>query len=203
MASSTHIQSRKHSRPPSSASSLLVCATALASLGLSAAQAQTAETTLREVKVEATQESGYEPVKKLASPKYTAPLAETTQTIQVINEQVIKDQGATTLTEAMRNVPGAGTFDAGEGRGGAIPGDGLYMRGFDVSNSIYIDGVRDIGTISRDVFNTEQIEVTQGAAGTDYGRTSPAGSINLVTKQPKLQNSFDGSLGLGRVHINS
>ena len=200
MASKTHIQSRKHSiatRPPSSASSLLVCATALASFGLSAAQAQTAETTLHEVKVEAVQESGYEPVKKLASPKYTAPLAETTQTIQVINEQVIKDQGATTLTEAMRNVPGAGTFDAGEGRGGAIPGDGLYMRGFDVSNSIYIDGVRDIGTISRDVFNTEQIEVTQGAAGTDYGRTSPAGSINLVTKQPKLQNSFDGSLGLG------
>ena len=32
----------------------------------------------------------------------TAPLAETTQTIQVINEQVIKDQGATTLTDGQR-----------------------------------------------------------------------------------------------------
>lgn len=196
----TYIQSRKHgssSLTQASVGNLVACATALAALGLPVAHAQSKpETTLREVKVEAAQESGYEPA-QLSSPKYTAPLAETTQTISVLKEQVLKDQGATTLTEALRNIPGAGTFDAGEGRGGPTTGDAIYMRGFDTSNSIYVDGVRDLGAITRDIFNTEQIEVTKGAAGTDYGRSSPAGSINLVTKQPTLENSFGASLGLG------
>ena len=189
--SSPHIKSRKH---PSAS---LIAAATVASLGLPAAHAQVAaETTLQEVKVQATQETGYAPA-PLASPKYTAPLAETTQTIQVINEQVLKDQSATTLTEALRNIPGAGTFNAGEGNGGPTMGDAIYMRGFDASNSIYVDGVRDLGTLSREMFNIEALEVTKGAAGTDYGRSSPAGSINLVTKQANLENSFSGSLGLG------
>lgn len=141
-------------------------------------------------------DDSYKP-KALASPKYTAPLAETPQTIQVISKQVLKDQAATNLTEAMRNVAGAGTFNAGEGNGGPMTGDALYMRGFDMSNSIYIDGVRDLGGATRDVFNTEQIEVTKGAAGTDYGRSSPGGSINLVSKQANLTNSLDASAGIG------
>jgi len=140
-------------------------------------------------------DQGYKP--RTDAPKYTAPLAETPQTIQVISKKVMQDQAATTLTEAMRNVAGVGTFNAGEGNGGPLTGDSLYMRGFDMSNSIYVDGVRDISGASRDVFNTEQIEVTKGASGSDYGRSSVGGSINLVTKQPKLQNSVDASAGVG------
>lgn len=141
-------------------------------------------------------DDGYK-VDKAASPKYTAPLADTPQTIQVISKQVMQDQAATTLTEAMRNVAGVGTFNAGEGNGGPLTGDALYMRGFDMSNSIYVDGVRDLGAISRDVFNTEQIEITKGASGSDYGRSSPGGSINMATKEPKLQDSLDVSAGWG------
>lgn len=146
--------------------------------------------------MQGTQEFGYTPAQP-TSPKYTAPLAETTQTIQVINEQVLKDQSVTTLTEALRNVPGTGTFNAGEGNGGPTMGDAIYMRGFDTSNSTYVDGVRDLGTISREMFNIESLEITKGAAGTDYGRSSPSGSINLVTKQANLKDSFSGGVGLG------
>ena len=121
---------------------------------------------------------------------------DTTQTISVIKEQVLQEQGATTLTEALRNVPGAGTFYAGE-NGNTSTGDAIYMRGFDTSNSIYVDGVRDVGSISRDVFNTEQVEVTKGPASTDYGRSAPTGAINMVTKQPSLADSFGASLGAG------
>lgn len=46
------------------------------------------------------------------------------------------------------------------------------MRGADTSNSIYIDGIRDIGSVSRDTFNTEQVEVIKGPSGTDYGRSA-------------------------------
>jgi catecholate siderophore receptor len=126
-----------------------------------------------------------------ANPKFTAPLVNTPQTIQVIKEQVIRDQGATTLTEALRNTPGVGTFFLGE-NGNTNTGDAVFMRGFDSSSAIFVDGIRDLGSVSRDVFNIEQVEVVKGPSGTDVGRTSPTGYINLVTKKPKLEDSFTG-----------
>ncbi len=133
---------------------------------------------------------------KLASPKFTQPLLDTTQTVSIISKELIQQQGATTLTEALRNSPGVGTFYVGE-NGATSTGDAIYMRGFDTSSSIFVDGVRDLGSISRDVFNIEQIEVIKGPASTDYGRTAPTGSINLVSKQPTLRDSVSGSLAYG------
>lgn len=133
---------------------------------------------------------------KAGSPKFSQPLVDTTQTVTVIKEKVIQEQAATTLTEALRNVPGVGTFYAGE-NGNTATGDTVYMRGFDSSSSIFVDGVRDLGSISRDVFNTEQIDVVKGPSGSDFGRGSPTGSINMVTKQPKLEDAFSASFGLG------
>ncbi|MGC8035307.1 TonB-dependent receptor plug domain-containing protein, partial [Salmonella enterica] len=83
------------------------------------------------------------------------------------------------------NTPGVGTFFLGE-NGSTSTGDTIYMRGFDISSAIFVDNVRDLGAISRDVFNLQQVEVLKGAAGTDNGRGSPTGSVNLVTKQPEL-----------------
>jgi catecholate siderophore receptor len=131
-----------------------------------------------------------------ANAKFTAPLLNTPQTVQVIKEQVIRDQGATTLTEALRNTPGVGTFFLGE-NGNTNTGDAVFMRGFDSSSAIFVDGIRDLGSVSRDVFNIDQVEVVKGPSGTDVGRTSPTGYINLVTKKPKLEDSFLGSLSFG------
>jgi catecholate siderophore receptor len=131
-----------------------------------------------------------------SSPKFTQPLLETTQTIQVIGSDLFNEQGATTLTEALRNSPGVGTFYAGE-NGNTTTGDAIYLRGFDTSGSIFVDGVRDLGSISRDVFNIEQVEVTKGPAGTDTGRTAPSGSINLVTKRPSLRDASSVSASVG------
>src|SRR5690606_23798336 len=118
------------------------------------------------------------------------------QTIQVISQDLFHQQGAATLTEALRNTPGAGTFFAGE-NGNTNTGDTVYMRGFDTSSSIFVDGVRDLGSISRDVFNVEQIEVTKGPAGTDNGRSAPTGAINMVSKQARLQDAASASVSVG------
>lgn len=125
---------------------------------------------------------------KASSAKYTEKLVDTAQTIQVIKKELIEQQGAVTLTEALRNTPGVGAFYLGE-NGSTNTGDAVYMRGFDTSSSIFVDGVRDVGSISRDVFNLEQIDVLKGPAGTDTGRSSPTGSINLVTKRPTLSEA--------------
>ena len=147
------------------------------------------------VKVEATTGNDYR-VDRLSSPKFTQPLLDTTQTISVITKELIQQQGATTLTEALRNSPGVGTFYVGE-NGSTNTGDSISLRGFDTSGSIFVDGVRDMGSISRDVFNIEQVEVTKGPDGTEYGRTAPTGAVNMVTKQPQLGSGVSGSIGYG------
>ncbi|MFN7935807.1 MAG: TonB-dependent siderophore receptor [Bryobacteraceae bacterium] len=133
-------------------------------------------------------------VTPLSSGKYTEPLRNTPQTIMVIPKQVIEEQGATTLRDVLRNVPGL-TVAAGEG--GAPAGDNLTLRGFSARNDIFIDGVRDLGPQSRDPFNMEQVEVTKGPSSAFNGRGSTGGSINLVSKAPSLNSAFGGTVQFG------
>ena len=134
---------------------------------------------------------------RIPSPKYTAPLIETPQTVQLIPRTMIEEQGATTLTEALRNVPGI-TLQAGEGGGASsTTGDMFNMRGFTANNSLFVDGVRDDGLISRDVFNLEQIEVFSGPTGTDVGRANAAGYVNMTTKSPLFENFEAGTISYG------
>ncbi|WP_168797213.1 catecholate siderophore receptor Fiu [Lampropedia aestuarii] len=155
-----------------------------------------AEQTLSEVQVIGDENIGYK-VNALSSDKFTQPVLDTTQTVTIVPQQVMREQTASTLTDVLRNVSGMGTFSAGEGAGPPSMGDAIIMRGFDAKDSIYVDNVRDTGTISRDVFNTEAVEVFKGPAGTDAGRSAPNGAINLVTKQARKGNFSDLSIGAG------
>jgi len=131
----------------------------------------------------------------VASPKFTQALRDIPQTISVIPREVIQSQGATTLRDVLRNVPGI-TFQAGEG-GGGLPGDSFTMRGFSAANDVFIDGIRDPGGYSRDAFNLEQVEVAKGPSSSIAGRGATGGAVNQVTKSPGLQPSHGGSLGVG------
>jgi catecholate siderophore receptor len=133
----------------------------------------------------------------VSSPKYTTPLRDVPQTIALIPRATIEEQGATTLSETLRNVPGI-TLQAGEGGGASnTAGDMFNMRGFNASNSLFVDGVRDDGLVSRDVFNLEQVEVFMGPTGSDVGRGTAAGYVNMSTKVPHLGTSNSGMLSYG------
>ena len=132
--------------------------------------------------------------RSVASPKFTEPLRDIPQTINVITSEVMEQQGATTLREVLRNVPGI-TFQAGEG--GVPAGDQLTIRGFSARTDIFVDGVRDFGGYTRDSFNLEQVEVAKGPSSGITGRGSTGGSINQVSKAPGLTPSYDGTLGGG------
>ena len=115
---------------------------------------------LPKISVEASEDSLKTEVS--SSPKYTQPLLDTPQTITVIPQAVIRDRAAATLRDVLRNSPGI-TFQAGEG--GAAPGDQNFsMRGTSARNSLFIDGVRDVGSYTRDSFNLQQVEVIKGPA---------------------------------------
>lgn len=168
-------------------------ASAILWAGSSAAFAQSA-TTLPEVRVTAPSPAPYK-VDQTSSPKSTAPLVDRPQTVSVIPAEVISEQGARTLTEALRNTPGI-SFNAGE-NGFATSSAGFSLRGFDTTGNIFVDGVRDSGNFARDVFNLEQIEVVKGPEG-DNGRGGAGGYVNLVTKTPQHQRNFvDGTLSYG------
>ncbi len=170
-------------------------------LAAAAANAQTAAQnsaeeakTLPKVSVAAPEEETIN-VKQVASPKFTQPLVDTPQTIAVISDEVLLQQGATTLSQALRNTPGV-TFLLGE-NGNTATGDSIFMRGFDTQGSIFIDGIRDLGTVSRDTFNTEQVEIAKGPAGPDYGRGAASGYVNLVSKVPTAESFARGTASYG------
>jgi catecholate siderophore receptor len=136
----------------------------------------------------------------VSSPKYTTPLRDVPQTIALIPRATIEEQGATTLSETLRNVPGI-TLQAGEGGGASnTAGDMFNMRGFNASNSLFVDGVRDDGLVSRDVFNLEQVEVFMGPMGSDVGRGTAAGYVNMSTKVPHLGSSSSAMVSYGNAN---
>nr|WP_258005649.1 TonB-dependent siderophore receptor [Castellaniella caeni] len=173
-------------------------ATVLASPGLlllpQAAQAQNTDPAqLSPIKVQGENPAPFL-VKESASDKFTAPLLDTAKSVQVIPKELIQSQAATTLTDVLRNSPGI-SFGAGEG--GNPLGDRPFIRGYDAQSSTFIDGMRDIGSTSREVFNLEQVEVIKGADGAYAGRGGAGGSIDLISKTAKLRDFTDVSAGFG------
>lgn len=133
-------------------------------------------------------------VDKAASQKYTAPLVDTPRSVTVIPQQVIKDTNALSLQDALRTVPGI-TFGAGEG--GNPQGDRPFIRGFDAQSDTYLDGVRDTGAQTREIFAVESIEVAKGPNSAIGGRGAAGGTINLVSKRAHLGDSFDAGYTWG------
>ncbi len=193
-----HIRSRKH-HPLSASAFLNPSLMAMASsLWLpSAVYAQESTQTapvLNEIKVKAAVDVPYK-AEKSASPKFTQSLMDTPKTIQVIKKEMLQEQGAISLTDALRNTPGI-TMQLGE-NGATSAGDTFQMRGFSTQASTFVDGIRDLGAVTRDVFSVEQVEVIKGAAGADIGRGASSGYINLVSKLPNLEDANEVLLSIG------
>ncbi|QHE86700.1 catecholate siderophore receptor Fiu [Hydrogenophaga sp. BPS33] len=183
-----HIRSRKHNKP--------IQLLALLAASVPAAGMAQTTTTLPTVTVKEAAEVPYK-ADKSANDKIVAPLVDTPKTIQIIKKEVLEEQGAVTLMEALRNTPGI-TMQMGE-NGNTSAGDTFQLRGSSLQQSTFVDGIRDLGAVTRDTFNLEQIEIIKGAAGAETGRGAATGQLNLVTKQAHLgdESSVSGTLGTG------
>jgi catecholate siderophore receptor len=154
--------------------------------------AQTGPVELPTLSVEGSDGSDYR-AEQPSLTKLTQPMRDTPQSIAVVTRQLIEDQGATTLRDTLRNVPGislaAGEFGA--------QGDNLTIRGFSARNDIYIDGMRDFGGYYRDPFFIENVEVLEGPSSILFGRGSTGGVVNQAAKTPTLAPMMAGSLSFG------
>ena len=133
--------------------------------------------------------SSYQPSRSVSS-GYERAALDTPQAVAVVPPQVIRDQQARTLQEAVNNVSGvvetntlAGIADSVIRRGFGSRGDGSILR----------DGVR-AATLRNFGVTSDSVEVLKGPASLLYGIQEPGGVINVISKKP--QYSQQGSIGL-------
>ncbi|MFC4930817.1 TonB-dependent receptor [Massilia sp. GCM10023247] len=129
-----------------------------------------------------------------SSDKFTAPLLDTPKSVTVIGREVLSQTAAVSLTDALRAVPG---ITIGAGEGGNPVGDNLFIRGYNAQTDTYVDGIRDSGSQSREIFNLEQVEVVKGPNSAYGGRSSAGGGINLISKSAQADNFNNASVGFG------
>ncbi|WP_230967555.1 TonB-dependent siderophore receptor, partial [Nostoc commune] len=122
------------------------------------------------------EQDGYTVPEASTATKTDTPLRDIPQSIQVIPQQVIRDQGITRITDATRNVSGT-TIASGYGN---LIGD-VRVRGF--SSGFLRDGFAT-QPFFVDGGNIEQVEVLKGPASVLYGALEPGGIVNYVTKKP-------------------
>ena len=125
------------------------------------------------------------------------PLRDTPQTVNVVTPQIIQEQRANTMEDALRAIPGI-TFSAGEG---AQQGDGPIIRGFVARSDLFRDGMRDPGWYTRDLFSADRVEVYKGPSAFAFGRGATGGAINTVSKLPTgvpfVEGTITGTTGPG------
>lgn len=125
----------------------------------------------------------YNPPTSTSAMKIEAPLRDIPQTVNVIPEQLLRDQAVLSMEDAMKSVPGVG-LSHGDGQR-----DQVTLRGFSAIADQFVDGFRDDALYFRDMSNVERIEVLKGPAAVLYGRGSSGGLINRITKRPGIDHS--------------
>ncbi len=127
-------------------------------------------------------------------------IRETPQSVSVITQQRMQDQGLNTIAQVMAQTPGITLFSLGSER------TGFTSRGYSITN-YQLDGVsthsENLGLNAvpsqslADMALYDRIEVLRGASGLMTGAGDASGAINMVRKKPtaQFQASVEGELG--------
>ncbi len=157
------------------------------------------------VTVSSQRDRSYVAILTSAGTKTSTPLRDIPASIQIVPELVLKDQGATTMDQSIRNVSGISqSSQSNYGFFNAYTVRGLRQR-------FLRDGVPDGATTNgyaRTLTDVDHIEVLKGPGSALYGSSEPGGSINLVSKpvyeKPTLiVSQYGGSFSTLRTAIDA
>lgn len=132
--------------------------------------------------------------KKTSSPKDTAPIVDTPRILNTISQETLENTASFSVENALRTVPG---ITLGAGEGGVASADIPLIRGVDATGDVFVDGVRDVGSQTRESFALESIEVSKGPSTAFGGRGAAAGAINLVSKVAREGDFGSAQMTLG------
>ena len=146
------------------------------------------------ITVEGRSESAYGPVdgylaeRSATATKTDTPIRDIPNSIQVVPRQVIEDEQAIGLEEVLDNAAGV-TYLGND----ASRGLNFSVRGFE-NAPILRDGFNFFGFAATpaevEVANIERAEVIRGPSVL-YGRSEPGGAVNLVTKRPLDEPTYN------------
>lgn len=112
-------------------------------------------------------------------------VADTPQSIEVVEQDFIQDIGAQTIEDAL--VYSSGVFAEQFGFDTRV--DTVSVRGLDASR--YLDGLRSIygfyNSVRTNPYALERIEVLKGPSSVLYGQSELGGIINAVSKLPRAE----------------
>jgi iron complex outermembrane receptor protein len=155
---------------------------------------------------------GFVAKRSSAGAKTDTPLIETPQSVSVVTQEQMERRATQTIDEALRYSPGVSVAGKEDNRF-----DFASARGFSLVQ--YLDGLK-LGTGSFAASQTEpylleRVDILQGPASSLYGRSSPGGLLDMISKRPtetpfreiQLQtgsfNRFQGAFDLSGPTDNS
>lgn len=144
-----------------------------------------------------------------------ATVRDSTRPVYVINREQIEAQGARTVQEALKYLPGILSDGTGGGQLGALSSQ--FIRGSNTAqvlilldgrpiNDVGFSGGFDLSEFTTD--NIERIELLPGGGSTLYGSDALGGVINIITRSPSDQpevtlRAAAGSFGLNEQAIQT
>ncbi|MEP6516842.1 TonB-dependent siderophore receptor [Microcoleus vaginatus] len=124
------------------------------------------------------------------------PLRDIPQSIQVVPQEVLRDQNVTRQEEALRNISGVVTGNPPYYQGSFYRIRGFLIENFSGNN--LTNGIPDfVGGLSTGFSNVERVEVLKGPASVLFGQGNPGGTINTVTKQPLREPFYEFNATVG------
>ncbi|MDF5707997.1 MAG: TonB-dependent receptor [Nostoc sp. S4] len=129
----------------------------------------------------------------------------------VIEKEEIEKQGATSLADVLKRMPGFAINDVGHG---ADTHTGTYYRGASINQSVFLingrpinnnvntyHGGTDLNSIPVEAI--ERVELYSGTASALYGSSAFGGVVNIITKEGYGQPKFSGSTEFGSLSLNN
>jgi outer membrane receptor protein involved in Fe transport len=150
--------------------SALAAATALAQ---TATPAKEEVVELSPFEVKSSDDRGYIAAETMTGTRVATQIKDLPYTVNVITSEFFEDFAMFQLDDTLTQIGGMTSLDIG---------GGFNLRGF-ASSSQLRDGFYRLGRYGQT--NIDRIEVIKGPNAGIYGRTSPGGMVNMISKQPK------------------
>ena len=176
----------------------IVVATAVAGMSAYAHAAETPkkEETITVTAAPAAQESAWGPAATIAArqsatgTKTDTPIQKVPQSISVVTAEEMALHQPRSVKEALSYTPGVAVGT----RGASNTYDYLVIRGFAAdgqSQNNYLDGMKMQGNFYNDAvidpYMLERAEIMRGPVSVLYGKSSPGGLLNMVSKRPTTE----------------
>lgn len=127
--------------------------------------------------------------------KSDTPIMETARSVSIEDRQDIETKGAINLDDTFTYSAGV----IGKTFGFATRGDWLRVRGLNVP--LFQDSLQSLfgnyNNTRPEIYTLEQVEILKGPASVLYGKGSPGGIVNIVTKTPRAQAEHELVAELG------